>query len=113
MRKIALALLAVTGICSTAFAGTDVTGIVQQMWVDSSGNLWFRLNNTSADPYCAAGWGDNNMYVPATNANYSSFYGIVLASLTKSLTVEVPNISAFNGSTSCDITQTSYGIMLE
>jgi hypothetical protein len=115
-KKATFAVAALAGaLCATnvTFAGTDVTGVVAQMWVDSSGNLWFRLNNTSADAYCAKNWGNNNLYVPATNANYAFFYGIVLASLTKGLTVDVPNISVFNGSTSCDITQTGYGIMLE
>ena len=112
-RALVVVLLSLAGLSSLAFAGTDVTGIVQQMWVDSSGNLWFRLNNTSADAYCAKNWGNNNLYVPAGNANYSFFYGVVLASVTKGITVDVPNISVFNGSTSCDITQTGYGIMLE
>ncbi len=117
MRKKAMFAVAAfaSALCASnvAFAGTDITGVVAQMWVDSVGNLWFRLNNASADAYCAQNWGSNNLYVPAANANYVFFYGLVLASHTKSLTLYIPNISVFNGSTSCDITQTGYGMMLQ
>jgi hypothetical protein len=96
-----------------SFAGVDVTGVVSQIWIDGGGNLWFRLNNTSADAYCAFNWSNNNLYVSVSDQNFPFYYGILLASLTKSEPVDVPNISIYNGSTSCDITKTNYGIMLE
>lgn len=108
-----LVLLLLCGFCSQTFAGVDVVGIVSQVWVDSGGNLWFRLNNSTADAYCADNWMNNNLYVPAASPSYPFYYGLVLASLTKQIPLDVPNISIFNGSTSCDVTATNYGIMLE
>lgn len=113
MWKQGIVLTLLLGVCSKSFAGTDIVRVISQMWLDASGSLWFRLNNSSADPYCAAGWGNNNLYVPASDPNFAFYYGIVLASVSKAQNVYVPNISVFNGTTSCDITKTSYGLMLK
>ena len=113
LRKI-IGILLLANLASTAFAGTDEKGVVAQMWVDSTGNLWFRLNNTNADSICGSSlWYNNNLYVPAGNASYALYYGIVLASVTKNLTVDVPDLGYPAGNVNpCDITKTGYGIML-
>jgi hypothetical protein len=112
MLRRCLAVLIVCAVCPACFAGYDATGVAVQMSLDAAGNLWFRLNNTNADSYCALGWYNNNLYVPATDPSFAFYYGIVLASVSKSQALVVPNISVFNGTTSCDITKTGYGLML-
>jgi hypothetical protein len=110
----AIGILLLAMLANTVVAGTDVYGVVAQMWVDASGNLWFRLNNVNADSICGTTkWYNNNLYVPASSPSYAAYYGIVLASITKNLTVDVPDLGYPTTNVNpCDITQTTYGIML-
>jgi len=52
------------------------------------------------------------MYIPGSDPQFAYYYGLLLGSLTKSKAVGVFNISIYNGTTSCDVSKTGYGIML-
>lgn len=95
-----------------ANAGVDVSGLVQRIWQHPNGNLYFRIDSSISDTYCQKGWWDTNMYIPAGDPNYAFYYGLLLASISKQRPIYLGNISYFNGTVPCNITQTGYGIVL-
>lgn len=97
---------------SPSEAGTDIQGLVQRLQLAPDGTLWFSMDTTPAASYCRAGWAGLTMYVPTGSALYPYYYGILLSAVSKGKNIYLGNISAFNGSLPCDITQTGYGIML-
>lgn len=107
-----LTLILLIAFASTSFAGVDIGGHVTRLWIDGGGNVWFKLDNDSADPYCAKGWYDFNLYVPAADPNYPYLYGLLMTAASKKQSIYVANISVFNGSTACDVTRTGYGLVL-
>lgn len=115
MRRICTALLLVVAQLlpfQTAQAGVDLAGHVQRVQVDGNGALWFVIDSANASTYCRPGWFDFNMYIPANHPQYACYYGLLLTALTKPKPVFIANISVFNGSSACDITQAGYGIVL-
>ena len=52
------------------------------------------------------------MYIPNSHPQYAYYYGLLMVSLTKSKVVGVFNIDMYNGTTSCDISKTGYGVRL-
>lgn len=93
-------------------AGVDISGPVQRLQLASDGTLWFAMDTTSASTYCRPGWANLTMYVPANHPQYPYYFALLAAAATKGKSVYVANIDRFNGSASCDITQTGYGLML-
>ena len=113
---------AIFGCSIGAHAGVDVAGVVDEIQIAPNGTLWFGLtgatfgNAGTATPtlatYCSTVWMDLSLYVPANDPNYAYYYGLLGMSLSKSLRIQLGNISTFSGGTSCDITKTGYGIVL-
>lgn len=92
-------------------AGVDIAGPVQRVQVAADGKLWFSMDTTSAATYCKPGWNSLTMYVPADHPQYPYYFAILLAAASKGKSVFVANISVFNGSIPCDITQTGFGLV--
>lgn len=109
--KLALALVLVTSSIN-ANAGVDIYGQVQRVQIAGDGTLWFAMDATAAATFCKPGWNTMTMYVPATHPQYRYYYAMLLSAVSMGKRVLVANISVFNGSTSCDITQTGYGLTL-
>ena len=109
--KLALALVLVTSSI-TANAGVDIAGQVQRVQIAGDGTLWFAMDTTPAATFCKPGWNGMTMYIPATHPQFRYYYAMLLAATSTGKSVYVANISIFNGSTSCDITQTGYGLTL-
>lgn len=97
---------------NAAFAGTDISGPVQRLHVADDGALWFAMDTTSAQTFCKPGWFSLTMYVPANHPQYQYYYGMLLTAVAKGRSVVVANISHYNGTVSCDITKTGYGLVL-
>lgn len=115
MKKLFAALLAVVIPLfpyESAQAGADLSGVVQTLQIAADGKIWFAISSTLAPNYCKVGWNQLNMYIPPDNPQYTFYYGLLLASLTKEKTIYLGNISVFDGSTACDIAKTGYGIVL-
>lgn len=113
----ALVLLLLAGHSQLAMAGADVFGVVNALQVAPDGKLWFSIvpgqGSPSPGTYCKLGWAGLGMYVSPDNPQYAFYYGLLLASLTKGAGIYVANVSVFNASTPCDISQTGYGLMLQ
>jgi len=112
MKTILLAsLLCVITFLPQAKAGVDLRSKVSRIW-QSNGNLHIKMTSTKFDEYCKPGWFGFNLFIPVSDKNYAYYYGLVTAALTKDLELYIANISVFDGSTSCDVTQTGYGMVL-
>jgi hypothetical protein len=110
MKKIFVLILALLPMLT--MAGTDLSGKVERMAIRGDGNLWIKLNNASFDTYCKPGWFGFNLYIPTQSADYPYFYGLVTTALAQDKTLYIANISTYNGSTACDLTKTSFGIVM-
>jgi hypothetical protein len=108
--KLGAAALALTATL-TAQAGVDISGPVQRVQIAPDGTLWFAMDTTSAATYCKPGWYSLTMYVPKDNPQYPYYFAMLVAAAAKGKSVYVANISVFDGSTSCDITKTGYGLV--
>ena len=118
----AAALAAIIGCSAGAHAGVDLNGVVTQLQVAPNGSLWFGLGSVgfgnvgSSTPtlasFCAPSWMGLSLTVPPGDPNFAYYYGLLGMSLSKAYPIYLGNISTFNGSTSCDITKTGYGIVL-
>jgi len=113
---------AVIGCSTGAHAGVDMAGTVNEIQIAPSGALWFGVTATSfsnagtstpsATTFCRNSWMSLGLYVPAGDPNYAYYYGLLLASMTKALPIYLGNISTFDGTASCDVTKTGYGVVL-
>jgi hypothetical protein len=91
----------------------DVRGVVSGLWFKPGTNqLWFAINGQDTSPYCVPNWLGLSMYIPTTDPNFSYYYGLLLASMSKKITIYMPSISFYQNSTDCDITKTGYGFIL-
>lgn len=110
-----LAGIAIT-FAPPTFAGVDLQGVVNGLQIGQDGAIWFSITPTAGTPspatYCRPGWAGLNMVIPASNPQYAYYYGLLMTSFTKNASIYIANISVFNGSTACDITQTGYGLLL-
>ena len=105
-----------------AHAGVDVTGTVNELQVAGDGTLYFNITGTTfanagtasvtINSFCLVHWAGMSLYVPAGDPNYVYYYGLLATSLTKSIPVLLGNISTYNGTQSCDVTKTGYGVVL-
>ena len=112
MKKYAFALLTGVLLWGSAYA-TDVAGVVNGIWMKPSGEaLWFAINNNNAAAFCQKGWDGMQFFVPTSDPNFPYYYGLLLASLSKSTPIYLANISVYTNSPACDITQTGYGVAL-
>jgi hypothetical protein len=110
MKKLLAALF--VGLTSLpAFAGVDVSGYITSVHL-KDGVLNFSFSNRAADAYCKVGWAGLSFYVPTDHKDYPYYYGLITSANSKKQQIRLPNISAFNGSTACDITKTGYGIIV-
>jgi hypothetical protein len=110
IKKFSLSLV-LSMLTNAANAGVDITGPVQRVQMASDGTLWFAMDTTVASTYCKPGWYSLTMCVPANNPQYSYYFAMLVAAASKGKSVTVANISKFDGSISCDITQTGYGLV--
>ena len=94
-----------------AIAGVDISGPVQAVQVAPDGTLWFAMDTTPASTYCISGWMGLTMYVPNDHPQYPYYFAMLVAAASKNKNVYVGNISIYNGSSSCDITKTGYGLV--
>jgi hypothetical protein len=113
--KLALSLTISLLALSNAQA-TDIRGIVSSMQIKpGSDQLWFSiapLYGANVSLYCQAGWAGLTMYVPTTDPDYPYYYGLLLTSLTKNISIYLANISFYSNSPACDVTKTGYGVLL-
>lgn len=100
-------------VSNAASAGVDISGTVPRIWVNPNGNLYFTVNNPAVNTYCAPGWYGFNMYIPKTDPNFPYYFGVLASAVANGKPVYIANISVFNGSTMCDITQTGYGVVFQ
>jgi len=105
-------LLFLVTFSSYGVAGVDLTSQIDRIQINGDGNLWVKLADPRFDAYCKSGWFGFNVYIPQTDKNYPYYYGLITTALTKNLSVRISNISHFDGTKACDITQTGYGIVL-
>ena len=99
------------GVNKGCLAGYDVTGPIEAVQINNDG-IHFAFHSAGAAKYCADGWANMNFYVPSTSPSFAYFYTLIVSAFNKKQTVYMGNISVFNGSTPCDITQTGYGIFI-
>jgi len=110
MKKLLVVLLA--GLISIpTLAGVDVSGYITSVHL-KDGVLNFSFSNRAADVYCKVGWAGLSFYVPTDHKDYPYYYGLITSANSKKQKIRLPNVSKFNGSTSCDITKTGYGIIV-
>jgi hypothetical protein len=95
-----------------ANAGIDVSGTVPMVWLSGNGDLWFTVNSPTTTTYCLPQWSGLTMYIPRSDPNFIYYYGLLATAVAKAKPVYVANISIYNGSTPCNISNTGYGIML-
>jgi len=103
----------VAALCASvqyASAGVDIAGQVRGVQIAADGKLWFALQPDTGSTYCQPGWAGLNMFVPRDHPEYPFYYGMLMMALSKGKNIYIPNISVFNGTTSCDITRTGYGM---
>ena len=94
-------------------AGVDIAAPVQKVQIAADGSLWFAMDTvTTMATYCKAGWNGLTMYIPKDNPSFPYYYATLTAALLKGKSVFIGNISFFNGTTSCDVTQTGFGLTL-
>ena len=110
MKKL-LGILLIGFASFSTWAGVDVTGYITSVHL-KDGVLNFSFSNRAADSYCKVGWAGLSFYVPTDHKDYPYYYGLITSANTKKQLVRLADISKFNGSTSCDITQTGYGIIV-
>lgn len=112
----AAALVVLLSPARQAVAGDDLAGVVNEVRVAPDGKLWFSIVPNAGTPnpasYCKGDWAGMGMFIPAGDPQYAFYYGLLLTSMTKSVVIDVPNISVFNGTTSCDVSKTGYGLAL-
>jgi hypothetical protein len=100
-------------ISANAFAGVDLSSTVERIKINGDGKLWLKMTSATFDQYCKNGWYGFNLYIPTSDPSYPYYFGLVTTALTKNLSLYIANISSFNGTTSCDLTKTGYGIVLK
>jgi len=105
-------VLVCTFFSINSFAGYDVTGYITSVQLNKEGALRFALSNRAADTYCKVGWGGLSFHVPYDHKDFPYYYGLISSANINKQKVRLANISVFDGSSSCDVTQTGYGIVV-
>ncbi|MDH5325961.1 MAG: hypothetical protein OEZ68_00670 [Gammaproteobacteria bacterium] len=112
MRKYIISL-AFVFVTFSAFAGVDVESTVERVQIKGDGNLWIKMTDARFDQYCRPGWFGFNLYIPVSDKSYPYYYGLVTTALSKGQRLYIANISVFDGTQPCDLTQTGYGVVLK
>ncbi len=99
-------------MCSEAHAGVDLSGKVERLWLDGRGKLWLKINQPAFDTYCKPGWYGFNLYIETNHPDYPYFYGLLSSAFSQAQTVRISNVSHFDGTVACDITETGYGVVV-
>ena len=110
LNKIACIFL-LFGFSQTCSAGYDVTGLIEGVQINADG-IRFGFHSGGASKYCADAWNGMNFYIPATNPTFPYYYTLIVSAFNKKQTIYMGNISVFNGTTPCDVSQTGYGIVV-
>jgi len=97
---------------ANALADVDLASTVERIRINGDGKLWIKMTNAAFDQYCKKEWYDFNLYIPTSDPQYPYYYGLITTALSKNMSLYIANISKFNGTTSCDLTTTGYGIVL-
>jgi hypothetical protein len=111
MSKVLFIFLLVT-FSNYGFSATDLVGKIDRIQINGDGKLWIKLSEARFNEFCKPGWYGFNVYIPQSDKNYPYYYGLITTALTHSHNVRISNISYFDGTKACDITQTGYGIVL-
>lgn len=104
-------LLWLLASASMVHAGQDLVGPVQRVQIGYDGTLWFTMETTAASQFCRAGWNGMTMYIPKGHPEYPYYFAMLMTAVAKQRSVIVANISIYDGSISCDITKTNYGLV--
>tara|TARA_R110002060_G_scaffold880_3_gene2104 strand:+ start:3890 stop:4234 length:345 start_codon:yes stop_codon:yes gene_type:complete len=96
----------------SSLAGVDLTSTIERVQLKGDGKLWLKMTNSAFDTYCKPSWHGFNLYIPETDPSYPYYYGLIASALTQNQSVFIANISYFDGTTTCDITKTGYGIVV-
>lgn len=110
MKKFILILILIS-IASKSYAGFDAVGYITSVHL-KDGRLKFGFSNRAADAYCKVGWGGLSFYILTTHEDYPYYYGLITSANVNKQKVRLANISVFDGSTACNITETGYGIQV-
>lgn len=111
MNKIILVVLLLLSshIC---FGGTDISSTIDRIQLKNDDKLWIKMKSDSFNQYCKPGWLGFNLFIPKSDKNFPYYYGLLTNALSKNQVLFIANISHFDGSTACDLTQTGYGIVI-
>lgn len=93
LRKFLLGFLSLLPV-SVSWAGTDLTGLVQQIQVAPNGNLYFSISDPRISTYCYPGWAGFTLYVPKDDPQFAYYYGLLMVALTKNKNILIANIDA-------------------
>ncbi len=104
------AVLVFTSLFSQA--GIDFSGKVQRVKINEGGRLYFKIDSSGIDDYCKAGWFGFNLYIEKSDKDFPYYYGLLLSAMANNQTVRISNINVFDGTVSCDVIKTGYGIVL-
>lgn len=98
---------------SVAMAGTDLTSTIARVKLNGDGKLWIKMNDARFDQYCKPGWYGFNLYIPVSDPAFPYYYGLITSALAKGQNLYIANISHYDGSTACNLTETGYGIVVQ
>ena len=96
----------------SATAGIDIPGHVKKIQVTTDGTLWFSIDSPDSEKFCKPYWYDLNMYITKDDPQYVYYYGLLTMAFAKEKYIMIANINIFDGTRSCDIGKTGYGIVV-
>ena len=121
MKHVFVGIFLFFGMHGISKAGVDLVGNIGTVWL-AGDNFYFsikeeRFGNTSdttitIGKYCKSNWGNFRLYVPVSDSKFPYYYGLITSANANGNLVKLANISKFNGTTQCDISQTGYGIVV-
>lgn len=94
-------------------AGVDLVSTVERVKLNGDGKLWLKMTSSTFDQYCKPTWFGFNLYIPESDPSFPYYYGMVVSALANGQSLHIANISKFDGSTTCDLTKTGYGIVVK
>lgn len=100
-------------LSSSAFSGVDISSTIERVKINGDGKLWLKMTNSTFDEYCKPGWYGFNLFIPEADKSYPYYYGLVASAFSKGQALYIANISVFDGTGSCDLTKTGYGIVVK
>ncbi|MDZ7923414.1 MAG: hypothetical protein U5M23_05005 [Marinagarivorans sp.] len=108
MKKFLLGLLLLNS--TVAFAGVDLASTIARIQLKGDGKLWIKMSSGEFDKYCKPGWNGFNLYIQESDPSFPYYYGLIATALSKGQRLYVANISVFNGTSTCDLIKTGYGV---